>query len=393
MGALTGSHTRQRVGRYGWLAAAAMLALSGCSGNSEDSDAYRIGVITSQTGPGSQLGVGEVQGAQLAVQNINENGGINGHPLELIIADDQSSPAQAVLQARKMLGSVDAIVGPSTSGPCKAIAPLAESSQIIDYCLSPGLNPKPGGWQWSSSVATRALTERLIDYWSGQGITRVGLLTSTDSSGAEGALSVKEAIEATPGMELAGEATFSPDAVSVTSQLQRIAEEEPEVLIVWSTGSAAAVAFKGMEQVGMNIPVATTDGNLTYGFLDQVKDFLPDPLLIPATRDFWDPAVYPTDEIRALEARYHDEYSAAYGEQPDFGPGVAYDAVHLIAEALRRAGGDRVQARTELENLTDFPGVVGTYNFAEDNHRGLTVDDVAVVQATQDGFEYVGGVE
>ena len=393
MGVMTAARS-PRARRLAPWGVAAALALSGCSATAAaDDGVYRIGLITSQTGPGSQLGIGELRGAELAVEQINADGGVNGAMLELITADDQSNPSQAVLQARKMLGRVDAFVGPSTSGPCKAIAPLAESAKVIDYCLSPGLKPEPGGWQWSASVATHDLTNRLVDYWKSEGITRVGLLTQTDSSGAEGAESTKAAIDEIDGMELAGEATFSPDAVSVTAQLQQIAKHKPQALVVWATGAGAGVAFKGMGQVGLDIPVATTDGNLTYAFVDRVKHFLPDPLLIPATRDFWDPAEYPNDEVRELEANYHDAYASAHGEQPDFGPGVAYDGVYLVAEALERAGGDSAEARTELERIKDFDGVVGTYNFSVEDHRGLTEKDVAIVQATEDGFEFIGGVE
>lgn len=392
MSAMTATRPRARL--LGPLGVAAALALSGCSAvAAAEGEAIRIGLIASQTGPGSQLGIGEVRGAELAVEQINADGGVNGQRLELITADDQSNPSQAVLQARKMLGRVDAFVGPSTSGPCKAIGPLAESAQVVNYCLSPGLKPEPGGWQWSASVATHDLTSRLVDYWKSQGITRIGLLTQTDSSGAEGAESTKAAIDAVDGMELAGEATFSPDAVSVTAQLQQIARHEPQALVVWATGAGAGVAFKGMGQVGLDVPVATTDGNLTYAFVDRVQNFLPDPLLIPATRDFWDPAEYPNDEVREIEANYHDAYVAAHGEQPDFGPGVAYDGVHLVAEALERAEGDAAQARAELEKITDFDGVVGTYNFSREDHRGLAEKDVAIVQATKDGFEFIGGVE
>ncbi|MEX0427722.1 ABC transporter substrate-binding protein [Nocardioides sp. DS6] len=376
----------------GLLGAAAVLALSGCAAQSAaDDGAYTIGLIASQTGPGSQLGVGELRGAQLAVQAINRAGGVNGKQVRLVTADDQSSPSQAVLQVRKMLGRVDAIVGPSTSGPCKAIAALAGSAKVVDYCLSPGL--KPAGYQWSASAATKDLASQLVAYWKARGITRLGLLSTTDASGADGAESAKEAVAEEPGMKLVGSATFTPDAVSVTSQLSRIAQARPQALIVWATGAGAGVAFKGLGQVGLDVPVATTDGNLTYDFIKRIKAFLPDPLLIPATRDFWAPSAYSDPKIRDLEATYHQGYVAAHGEQPDFGPGVAYDGVRLVAEALRRSQGDPVMARTELEHITDFPGVVGTYSFSGDDHRGLTEKDVAIVKATTHGFEYAGGGE
>lgn len=95
--------------------------------------------MVSQTGSGSQLGVGELQSAQLAVDRLNAAGGVNGRTVRLLSADDQSSPAQAVLAVHRMIGKVDALVGPSVSGPCKAVIPLATSTQLIDYCLLPVL--------------------------------------------------------------------------------------------------------------------------------------------------------------------------------------------------------------------------------------------------------------
>jgi branched-chain amino acid transport system substrate-binding protein len=355
-----------------------------------DDNTYSIGVITSQTGSGSQLGVGELQGAQQAVAQINAAGGINGHRVQLIAADDQSNPAQAALQARKMLDQVDAVVGPSLSGPCRAVLPLATSARIVNYCLSPGIEPKPDSWQWSASADTKALAERVISYWKKQGITRIGLTYSTDASGVDGAKAVRHAVETVGGVQITASAAYSPSAVSVTSQVQTLAAGKPEAIVVWSTGAGAAVAFKGLEQAGLTVPVATTDGNLTYTFLDRVANYLPDTLLIPATQDFWWQQSTRGQAAFDLEKQYHETFQAQHGQQPDFGPGVAYDATMLVARALGDAGGDRHGVKPALENMRGVAGVVGTYSFSVDDHRGLTIDDVAIVRASRHSFDYVG---
>jgi len=377
--------------RLGILVAALALGAAGCSASaaSGDSGAYTLGLITSQTGTGSQLGVGELQGAQLAVDQINARGGVNGRQLRLRTADDQSNPAQAVLQTRKMLGSVDALVGPSLSGPCRAVIPLATSARLVNYCLSPGVKPEPGSYQWSASAPTDTLAERLMEYWKGQGITRVGLIYTTDASGLDGAEATQHAAART-GVAVVGQASYSPSAVSVTSQLQAATTGRPQALVVWSSGAAAGVAFKGIDQMGLKVPVATTDGNLTYAFLRRIADYTPDTLLIPATRDFWWQQQHPTAQVRQLERGYHDEFRARYGADPDFGPGVAYDAVLLVARALEEAHGDVAGARDALQNLRGVPGVVGTYNFAPDDHRGIGAGDVGIVRAVNGRLTFVG---
>jgi branched-chain amino acid transport system substrate-binding protein len=372
------------------LAAVALLSTA-CSAAdaAKDDGSYTIGVIVSQTGSGSQLGVGELQGAQLAVDRLNSRAGINGHPVRLVTADDQSNPAQAVLAARRMIGKVDAIVGPSLSGPCRAVIPLAASAQLVDYCLSPGVKPAADGWQWSASASTEDLAERLLEYWKSRGITRIGLISTTDASGVDGALSTKHAAGVV-GVQVVSAASYGADAVSVTSQLQAVSSAQPQALVVWSTGAAAAVAFKGAREMGLHLPTATTDGNLTYNFLRRVKDYLPETLLIPATQDFWWEHSPRGPEARQLEQDYHDQFQARYGTQPDFGPGVAFDAVTLTARALGEAQGDPHRAKQVLQNLRGVIGVVGTYSFGPQDHRGLTKDDIAIVRASRDSFTYVG---
>ncbi|WP_233520067.1 ABC transporter substrate-binding protein [Prauserella sp. PE36] len=276
----------------------------GCSAAvaSKNGSAYTIGIVVSQTGSGSQLGVGELQGAQLAVDRINAAGGVNERKLRLMSADDQSNPAQAVLAVRRIVGKVDAIVGPSLSGPCKAVIPLATSAQTVNYCLSPGVKPAAASWQWSASAATEDFTERPLEYWKSQGLTRIGLISTTDPSGVDGASATKHAAAAV-GMTVVGAASYSADAVSVTSQLQAVAAGQPQALVVWSTGAAAGVAFKGIREMGLHLPVATTDGNLTYSFLKQVRTICRI-RCSSQPQDFWWQNSPRDDAARLLEQQY-----------------------------------------------------------------------------------------
>jgi branched-chain amino acid transport system substrate-binding protein len=332
--------------------------------------------------------VGELHGAQLAVDKINAQGGVNGHRLSLRTADDQSSPQQAVLAARKMLPKVGAIIGPSLAGSCNAVAPLATGGGLVNYCLSPGIRPQSGSTTWSASADTETLAERLVGYWKKKGITRIGLLSTTDASGLDGAHSVRAAVAKAPGMRLTGAASYDPTAISITPQLQVATGGRPQALIVWASGAAAGVAFKGLSQQGSSLPVATTDANLTYTFLQRIAAYAPETLLIPATRDFW--GAQAGGDSAGLQVVYRSAFRDRFHQDPDFGPGVAYDAVMLVARALGEAKGDTGAAVKELTRLQSFEGVLGTYSFSATDHRGLGINDVAVVRATRTGFTYVG---
>lgn len=375
------------------LTAVALAACGSSSGSSNGSatggSPYKIGVLVSQTGAASQLGVGELRGAQLAADRLNAAGGVNGHNVQIVALDDQTQPAQDVQQARQLISQqVTAIVGPSVVAGCNAVAPLVASRGPVNYCLSPGISPS--GNVWSASVKTDDLAERLLSYWKGKGITKIGLVSTTDASGKDGARAVNAAAKKV-GVEVVSSADYDPTAVSATSPLQQVMSGNPQALVVWSTGTPAGVALKGIKQLGINLPVGTTDGNLSNTFLQRIADYTPQQLLIPATRDFWWQTLPKSDPSYALEQDYHQKYQQKYNEAPDFGPGVAYDAVLLVGQALKTAGSsDSAKVVSALEKIDGFAGVVGTYHMSVSDHRGLGLADVAIVQAKNGTFTYAG---
>lgn len=370
-----------------------LLATAACSAPGADADssgdAITLGVVTSQTGPASQLGVGEKQGAALAAARINAEGGIDGKDLKLVFADDQSKPDQALQQTRDLMKQgVAGIIGSSVVANCQAIGPLVEQSGPVEYCLSPGIDAS--GYVWSASAKTDALAEATMNYWKDQGISKVAIINTTDASGTDGGRAAKAAADKV-GMTVTAQVNYDPTAVSATSQLQQAMSSKPEALVVWATGTPVGVALKGIQQLGIDLPVMTTDGNLANAFLERIADYTPETLLIPATRDFWWQTLSKVDPAYELEQDYHEKYQSEYDEQPDFGPGVAYDAVLLMAEAIKDAGStDADDIKSALEAIDGFDGVVGTYHMSADDHRGLGVEDVRMVQAKDGEFTYVG---
>ena len=375
-------------------AVALLMLASACgsqtaSSGSGGSDPYTFGVVTSQTGGASQLGVGELRGAQLAADYVNSKGGVSGHKIQIESADDQSQPNQALQQTRNLIAKkVTALVGPSVVANCNAIAPFVKDNGPVDYCLSPGIDAS--GFVWSASAKTDALAEETMNYWKNKGITRVAIISTTDASGTDGGRAAKEAAQKA-GLTVTAAVTYEPAAVSATAQLQQAMASNPQALVVWSTGTPVGVALKGIQQLGVDLPVMTTDGNLAGEFLKRIADYTPKTLLIPATRDFWWETLPKTDPAYDLEKQYNDAYQKKYNEAPDFGPGVGYDAVLVLAEALKHAKStSAADIRAAMESIDGFVGVVGTYHMSADDHRGLTVEDVAMVQAQDGKFTYVG---
>jgi branched-chain amino acid transport system substrate-binding protein len=233
-----------------------------------------IDVVLPLTGGASFLGKAQ----QLALQNLEAAiaaGTIKTLPVHFVFHDDQSSPQNAVQLTSSLNAEKPAVIlGSSQVAMCNAMAPMMKAGPAM-FCFSPGIHPAAGGFVFTSGVDTKDLASSMIRYWRMKGVKRLGLITSTDASGQDADRNIR-AIIALPenkDIQIVGDARFNPTDVSVAAQIQRIKSTNPEALIAWSTGGPIATVFKAISDAGLDIPVATTNGNMTYAQMDQYAAF------------------------------------------------------------------------------------------------------------------------
>ena len=178
---------------------------------------------------------------------------------------------------------------------------------------------------------------------------------------------------------MVNETSFNPTDVSASAQLQRIKGSNPQVIIAWSTGSAIGTVFKAMQDAGITVPVATTDGNMTYATMKQFADVLPAELYIPSPE--W--LKVARDEMPQPVVTAKEQFFSAFegtGIQPDAASSFAWDPALLAVSALRSIGPDATaeQVRDHLARLNGFAGVNGIYDFTKVPQRGLDDSNVVV---------------
>ncbi len=236
---------------------------------------------------------------------------------------------------------------------------------------------------FTSSVATGDLAAALLRYFNQKGLKKIGLITSTDASGQDAARNIKELLKQPEFKEiqLVGEASFNPADVSASSQIQRIKGAGPDALIAWSTGAAIGTVFKAISESGLNIPVATTDGNMTYAQMAQYSTILPKTLLIPSPQWLPDaPHIAPAGQAESKRA-----FAAAYegtGVKPDAASSFAWDPAMMAVAALRKLGPTvkAEQLRSYLSQLKGVSGLNGIYDFTAVAQRGLSDANVYVTK-------------
>lgn len=349
-------------------------------------DPYEINVVLPLTGGSAFLGKAEQQTVQQLEKLLAQEGStIHGRPVRFVFHDDQSNPQTAVQLATQITRSTPApaiVLGSAVVAMCNAMAPLMRRGPVL-YCFSPGIYPQPGSFVFSTSVATRDLASSLLRYFRLRGWTNIGLITSTDASGQDALKHIKElvAIPENKDLKLVAEASFNPSDVSAAAQIQRIKGQQPQALIAWTTGAPVGTVFKAITDAGLDVPVATTNGNMTYAQMAQYASFLPKELYIPSSPWPADEKIKLPPEVEAAKQRFFKAFEGT-DVQPDSPSALAWDPSVISIAALKDLPPNATaeQVRTYIGTHKGFVGINGIYDFEKHPQRGLDESNVVITR-------------
>jgi branched-chain amino acid transport system substrate-binding protein len=174
-------------------------------------------------------------------------------------------------------------------------------------------------------------------------------------------------------MQLVLQEHFNPSDVSVAAQIARIKGSGAQAIIAWTTGAPAATVFRGMAQEGVDLPVSPTSGNQTFAAMKQWQAFLPKNLILGSALYPPHPASVKLDPRVEGAQQSMEATLAKHGLKADNMVATSWDAGLIVTEGLRKLGpkATAAQLRDFIDNLTDFPGVDGIYDFKKFPQRGL----------------------
>jgi branched-chain amino acid transport system substrate-binding protein len=351
---------------------------------SAQKESYKIGAVFSITGVGSFLGDPEKKTAEMIAEQINAQGGINGHPLELIVLDDESDATKCNLAVKRLIkkDGVPVIIGPSRSGESLAVTGVAEEMQVplISCATSYKIVTPVEDRKWVFKVAgsDAHVVEKMFDYMKAHGIRKIAIMT--DSTGY-GASAREEFLRLAPeqGMTIVADERFGPQDTDLSAQMTKIRSTQPQAIVNWSIGPTQILAIKSWRDLGMDsIPLFQSHG---FGNLKNLElaGKAADGIILPLARvNVGDllPADQPQKKVimeytRAYEARYKEPVSS-------FG-GHAWDAMNLAVSALRAVGPDPAKIRDHIEMTKGFVGMHGIFNMSAQDHNGLSKDDLEMI--------------
>jgi branched-chain amino acid transport system substrate-binding protein len=350
-------------------------------------DPIKLGAFFDLTGAGSAIGTPTKLVAEMVVKKINGEGGINGRPLQLVIADDEGDPTKAAIIAKKFIESdkVVAIIGPTRTDTGMAAKPIIEQMKVPTFmCVGgdPVVTVPPFKWTFKSPQRTSVAVKKTYDYLKRKGIQNIAIITSADGFGRDGK-NWLEKLAVEYGLKIITGESFQATDNDMTTQLIKIKAASPEAIICWTIGKAGSIVAKNVKQLGIQVPLFQCHG-------------LPDPIYIklageasegnimPATKLMVAAQLPNSDPQKKVILEFIRLYQDVYQYERQFPinthSGYAWDAIYILDNAMKKAGTNNEKLREAIEKTKGYIGVSGIYNLTPEDHNGLGLDSMVIVQ-------------
>jgi branched-chain amino acid transport system substrate-binding protein len=355
-------------------------AAAEASGATASGEPIYIGVRGPLTGQNARYGEQWKKGFDLALEEINGAGGIDGRPLAYIFEDSQSDPKQSVLVAQKFVADPRIIVelGDFSSGASMAASPIYQRGGLVQFGFTnshPDFTKGGGDYTWSNSVtqaqASPALAEYAVDTL---GLNKLAVFyLNTDWGKTSFDLFSQRVSEL--GAEIVASEAYLAEEKDFRSALTRARDADPNGIVLISYQADGALIAQQLQQAGLGVPVVGASSL-------QSPDFLK--LGGPAAEGVYIRGQFLPDDPNPRIKSVVDKYKAQYNETPDFFAIHAYDTIKLIAEAIKIGGPTREGVHSALPKLKDIPSVIyGVANFDPETRR--VVDPQFVDLQVKDG--------
>ena len=361
--------------RFALLLALMMTAavFAGCG--AKTSDTYKVGVNIELSGGVATYGQSTLQGVELAIKQVNANGGVNGKQVELVKYDNKSDPAEATTIATKLMtqDNVLAVMGPATSGSFKSTIPVAlknkvpviSASATVDDVTVDANGVKEYAFRicYNDSFQGNVLAQYATNNLSGK--TAV-VLKDIANDYCKGVASSFTSAFIAAGGTVASEESFSSGDTDFNAILTKIKNLEFDVLLLSAYYQEAGLVIKQARALGIDCPILGPDGYDSPSLFELAgADALNN--------------VYYTNHYSSLDKdlsvlQFIADFNAEYGKDPDSFNALGYDVARFTVEAIARAAesGEPTpeSVKAAMESTSDFAGITGNIT-VDENHNAV----------------------
>ncbi len=357
----------------------------------------KIGAFFALSGPAATIGTPTKLVAQMVVDKINKQGGINNRPLELAFGDTESEPTKALMVAKRLVEQekVAALIGPTRTDEGMAVKPYIEDSAHIPVAMTIGGDPVIAGgkfgsfkWVFKTPQRTSVAVRKVYDCLRSQKLTKVALLTASDGFGKDGLASLEQ-LAPEFGIEVVSKETFAVTDDDMTPQLLKMKEVGAQAIICWTIGPAGAKVAKNVKlakdakQLAAEITLVQCHGQPDPKYIELAGEAA-EGSIMPSTKLMVVDQLPDTDPQKAVIQDFIKLYRDVYHYDQQYPinthSGYAWDAIYLVANAMRQVGTDPEKLRDAIEKTRGYVGVSGIFNLTPEDHNGLGTDSMVMVK-------------
>lgn len=317
-------------------------------------DPIYIGVSGPLTGQNARYGEQWKKGFDLALDEINGAGGINGRKLEYIFEDSQSDPKQSVVVAQKFIADPRIIVelGDFSSGASMAASPIYQRGGLVQFGFTnshPDFTSAGGDYTWSNSVTQAQAAPALADFAVTTLEQKKLAVFHLNTDWGKTTYDLFAARVQELGGEILATEAYLAEEKDFRSALTRVRDTNPEAIVLIAYQADGALIVQQIRQSGLELPLIGPGSLQSPDFLKlggaDVEGVLIRGQFLP-------------DDPRPEVKNVVDKYKAKYNETPDYFAIHAYDTIHLIAKAIEIGGPTREGVHAALPQLKDIPSVI-----------------------------------
>lgn len=311
---------------------------------------YKLGVAFSLTGSLGSLGIPCLDGMKVALDELNKGGGVNGHPIELVIEDDQSKPDVTVTAANKLIfqDKVMAIIGGNFGSSALALSPITEKNKIPTITPTGYVNDQQKSYTYTFLFLStmgdivRKILEVATQDLKLKKVAMMRLSREYGQVASKALASMKDEF----GVEVVAEEQGTDSDTDFTAQLTNIRAASPEVLIDWFSPPAGAIIMKNAKQLGLDVPILAAHSLATKQTIDVAGEAMEGVIVM---------SYIAGDDPLPRQQHFVDTWKAAKGgEMIEMYNAVGYDIINFMAKALGQVGDgevDPAKLRQAMEDL------------------------------------------
>lgn len=325
----------------------------------KESQEIKIGVITPLTGEGASYGEATKRGVDLAVEEINRKGGINNRKLRVIYEDDQIRPEEGTKAIQKLISidKVPVIIGAFGSSVSLATAPIAEKNKVVLFSASSTADAlKDAGEYFFRNVPPNSGQGKSAAEFAINGLKAktAAILYMNNDYGISLSTAFENIFKQKNGVILIIE-NYNPGDRDFRSHLSKIKDRQPDVVFYPGHYQESGLILKQAKELGIKSAFIGGDGSYS-------------PELIKIAGDAAEGSYYTLmamgygvadEEIK----RFTNAFKAKYGVEPDVYSAYAFDALKIVAQAIKNGGPDSEGIKKALYQTRDFKGVTGITSF------------------------------